>query len=357
MKRLYFQRYLKLTIGAVFAIPLVSLANAACQVNPNEISVGPAPTDSANQADCRTIQHEAGETEICGQPQRIVVLGPFVLEPLLALGIQPSAYAAHTDWHQGDYDNPSQQIPYLGEYVTHPLMNVGSAPQPSIEVLLQMQPDLILGTNFNNADEYEMLAQIAPTVLLQWDDAETNVRTIAQAVSSPEKAEQVLSARAQQVADAQSRFAAFVADYPNILLFSTNSELQHFSMGNSAHGLCSSLLIDLGFNLVSIPGLRDNQPGAAVPISLETLTQADDTDAIIVIGVREDQPSEKEEHRDHQLTELKRAWEENAIAQSLDASKAGRVYFIPAYMCLGLPGPIGTELYLEELKATLLPPN
>ena len=42
-------------------------------------------------------------------------------------------------------------------------------------------------------------------------------------------------------------------------------------------------------------------------------------------------------------------------AQSLDASQAGRVYFIPAYLCAGLPGPIGTELYLEELKEQLLP--
>ncbi|MGP1386521.1 MAG: hypothetical protein ACTS2F_23375 [Thainema sp.] len=46
-----------------------------------------------------------------------------------------------------------------------------------------------------------------------------------------------------------------------------------------------------------------------------------------------------------------------AIAQFLDASQAGRVYFIPAYFCRGLPGAIGTELYLEELKEQSLAPN
>jgi len=56
----------------------------------------------------------------------------------------------------------------------------------------------------------------------------------------------------------------------------------------------------------------------------------------------------------HQLKPLQQDWEANAIAQSLDASKDGRVYFIPAYLCLGLPGSIGTELYLEKLKALLL---
>lgn len=45
----------------------------------------------------------------------------------------------------------------------------------------------------------------------------------------------------------------------------------------------------------------------------------------------------------------------NEIAQSLEASKEGRVYYIPAYMCLGLTGAIGTELYLNELKTQLLP--
>ena len=60
---------------------------------------------------------------------------------------------------------------------------------------------------------------------------------------------------------------------------------------------------------------------------------------------------------DHQLSKLKQAWEKNAIAQSLAASQTGRVYFIPTYLCAGLPGPIGTELYLEELKEQLLTPN
>ena len=54
---------------------------------------------------------------------------------------------------------------------------------------------------------------------------------------------------------------------------------------------------------------------------------------------------------------MKQAWAKNAIAQSLDASKSDRVYFIPAYLCLGLPGTIGTELYLEELERQLLPPQ
>ncbi|WP_041780074.1 hypothetical protein [Allocoleopsis franciscana] len=58
-----------------------------------------------------------------------------------------------------------------------------------------------------------------------------------------------------------------------------------------------------------------------------------------------------------QLRQVQQKWEKSAIAQSLTASKSDRVYFVPAYICYGLPGPIGTELYLEELKEQLLSSN
>jgi iron complex transport system substrate-binding protein len=59
--------------------------------------------------------------------------------------------------------------------------------------------------------------------------------------------------------------------------------------------------------------------------------------------------------RANQLTKLQQTWKSNPIARSLKASKAGKVYFIiPSYLCLALPGPIGTNLYLEALKKQLL---
>jgi len=109
------RRYLPALLGVI--------AIAACQQTP----INPP---ASNQTDCRTISHKLGETEICSQPQRIAVLGPFILEPLLALGTQPIAFAELATWHQGDYDNPSYQIPYLGQYVTRPLINIGSIKNP-----------------------------------------------------------------------------------------------------------------------------------------------------------------------------------------------------------------------------------
>jgi len=324
------------------------VAIAACQQNP--------PPSASNQADCRIVPHELGETEICGQPQRIAVLGPFILEPLVAMGIQPIAFADHATWHQGDYDNPSQQIPYLGSYITNPLTNLGLAYQPAIETILKAQPDLILGAEFNNADHYEALSAIAPTLLLQWDDVDTNVRTIAQAVGHPEKAEPLLIETRQKIEAAQEEFASFLTEHSNVLLLSS-SQLQEIYVGNTAHGLCSTLLTDLGFNLVSPEGVGENKPGLPVAVFLETLSQVEDVDLVILLGSDLRELQNPDEFREDQLSALKQAWEENAIAQSLTPSQTGHVYFIPSYLCLGLPGPIGTELYLEELREQLLPAN
>lgn len=334
---------------------LASFAIAACQGRTDNAAVNSARPSAG--ADCRTIQHEMGETEICGQPQRIVVLGPYVLEPLLALNVQPIAFADHIMLHQGEYDNPSQQIPYLGERITQPLANVGLAYSPSIEALLKVQPDLILGTD-SNADQYETLSKIAPTLLLKWSDTEKTLRAVAEAVDRSKQAEQLLTETNQQIAASRETFAPVVAAQPKVLLLSS-SQLQEINLGNSAHGRCSSLIEELGFQLVAPPGF-DDATEALVPISLETLPQLNKADSIILLGSNFGEPNQLHGTNDfekHQLADLKQAWQENAVAQSLSASQAGRVYFIPAYLCLGLPGSIGTELYLNELKQQLLPAN
>lgn len=337
----------------------LAVAIAACRSTVNPHPAEHTRSSSSSSQSCRTIKHQSGVTKICGQPQNIVALGPFVLEPLLALEVQATAFADHVTLHQGPYDNPDQQILYLGKYVTNQPVNLGIAGQPSIEALLKLQPDLILGTQFNNADEYEILSKIAPTVLLKWDDVETNLTTIAKTVGYPEKAQQLLAEMDQRIINSRDRFSSFVTEHPNVLLLSTDSQLKSIHIGDSAHGLCASLLTDLGLNLVSLKGVAENQPGAPVPVSLEAITQVnDEAEAIVLLGSNHDselQTTDNLENR--QLIELKQTWEQNEIAQSLDASKAGRVYFIPAYLCLGLPGPIGTELYLEELKEQLLTPN
>ena len=288
--------------------------------------------------------------QIGDRPQRIVVLGPYVLEPLLALGVQPVAFADHVTFHQGDYDKPNEQIPYLGSMITQPL-----AYEPSIEAIAKVQPDLIIGIE-GNAKQYDTLSQIAPTILLNWIEPENNLKAIAKAVNRSQKAEQLLAETEQKIAEARKTFAPVVADNPNILLISSLQLKEIIPLQPSTR--CTSLPEQLGFQPLSIPGLEASQPNSPPPpISIEKLPELNDADSVVVLGYDFGEGKKADNFDRNQLSKIKQAWEKNAIAQSLDASKAGRVYFIPAYLCLGLPGAIGTELYLEELERQLLPPQ
>ncbi|MGD1900153.1 MAG: ABC transporter substrate-binding protein [Phormidesmis sp.] len=329
-------------------IGMTALLMAACQRTPNRPSAS-SPTNS------QTVEHVRGETEVCGQPENIVVLGSSMLESLLALDSQPVAYADYLASMKGEYDNPSQQIPYLGDRITGQLVNLGLVDQPEIETIVQVQPDLILGTEYN-ASQYETFSQIAPTLLLTWTDSKANLATIAQVLGKSEYAEALLAEWDQQITAARSNFAPVVASHPKVLILRSDN-LQEIYFGNQLFGTCASLVRELGFELASLPGFDESNSEAPTIVSVETLSQFNDADLILMLGTGFDQADQikgTDDFEDYQLSPLKQAWADSVIAQSLDASKAGKVYFIPYVSCAGLPGPIGTELYLEELKEQLL---
>ena len=49
------------------------LTIVSCQGRVEEVK-----DSSSNTTDCHTVEHEAGQTQICGQPERIVALGPYI---------------------------------------------------------------------------------------------------------------------------------------------------------------------------------------------------------------------------------------------------------------------------------------
>jgi iron complex transport system substrate-binding protein len=316
----------------------------------------PAPIVNSTTT-CRTIDHQMGQTEVCGQPERIVALGPNLLELLLVLQVQPVGFGDHIQFHTQDYDNPAMQIPYLGDRVTTRPINVGLNYTPNLEAVLRSQPDLIVGPSYVDGKTYEALSQIAPTLILDWFDPDTNLRTIATALDKSEQAEAALAQRQQTVQQARQHFAPLVATHPKVLMLSS-TDLSEIRLFTPYENSCATLVEELGFELVFPPGLNPAQLQNSLLISLEQISQMNQADWVMLFGVdfaATGKSTDPDSFQQHQLTRLQQSWETSAIAQSLDASKAGQVYFIPVYLCLGLPGPIGTELYLEELREQLLP--
>lgn len=309
----------------------------------------------ASSSQCQSVRHDRGETKICDRPQKIVALGSTMLENLLALEIQPVGYADYFSLPVSKFDRPSQQIPFLGEKVTNQPINLGSADRPSLETIAKLKPDLIIGTVEENSDKYDLLSQIAPTLLFKYakdDEWQQQIKIIANVLGLSDRAEGVIAKNSKRFAETKKALQPVVKTYPSMLVLGSDRLEQNLQIDPYNHDSnCSGLLEKIGFELVFPPN-SNKQQSQGGKVSLEILPQLD-ADSIVVQGWNSDFSNPSEDLVDRQLQNVKQEWNSNAIAQSLTASKANRVYFTSAYLCRAIPGPIGTEIFLDRLRQQL----
>ena len=342
-------------MGWAIAI-LLTVCNQPTASFQDSAESSPKPTEFSPEAesDCQIVAHDAGETQICGQPQTVVTIGPNMLELLLALDIQPIGHAEYFPSPIRTFDQPAKQIPYLGERLTGQPRNIGTAHDPSIEAIAELDPDVILGDSIKNADEYDLLSQIAPTLLLTYDDADndwsSDLRTLATALNRINQADAVIADVREKQTALREAIAPFVLQYPHVLLLLSHHLSQSIQL-ETRHSACGSLLENLGFQVIVPVELKDSMQ-ASHDISLEALTQLD-ADLIIVEAFNRDARATTQDPVAEQLHTVKQQWHENAIAQSMTASQEGHVYFTTVYLCHGLQGPIGTRIFIEELQQQL----
>ncbi|MBD2299141.1 iron-siderophore ABC transporter substrate-binding protein [Nostoc sp. FACHB-190] len=309
------------------------------------------------RGDCQTVQHLGGETQICGQPKRIVVLNPKMLDIVLLLGVQPIGYAEIFSNRRGDFDRPQEQIPYLGDRITHPIANLGMSSKPSLETIIKLKPDLILGDIRGNQQQYSQLSQIAPTLLFdyvggnKWQDS---LQAIAQVLGRSNQAKKIIAAHRQQITKTRQALAPVVKTYPKVLMVSSEQLNSSINLVTPLD-FCGGLLEDIGFKLAKVS--NSTPTNITQPISVEILPQLN-ADLIIVQGhniVELSNIKNTTSFTKTQLQSVQKSWQTNTLAQSLRASRNNRVYFIPTYICLGLPSPSGTQITLQSLQEQLLP--
>lgn len=337
----------RLKLKTMVLLIALAIASGACN--------RPSPSTSTD-ADCRAIAHDSGETEVCGQPQKVVTIGPNLLELLLALEVQPIAHAEYFSFPTRQFDQPDQQIPYLGKYLTGQPENVGTAESPSLEAIAKLKPDLILADSGKNKDEYELLSKIAPTLLFDYSGAgstwQSDLQALGQALQKADKATAVVAESQQQIAKLKTNFQPIVAKDPKVLLL-LSEQLNQGVRLETANSACGALLEDVGFQVV-VPADLSQSPEPSHVISLESLTNLD-MDWILIEGFSSQNIAKTPNPEAQQVKAIKKEWNENAIAQSLPASKEGKVYFTPVYLCHALLGPIGTEIFLKDLHQKLAP--
>ena len=123
---------------------LGGVALAGCGQSPPEQAQVDGPT--------RTVEHRLGTIEVPETPQRVVTLDPVSLQSAVATGVIPIATA------DGDTE-PLESIADLRS-----VESVGFGSEPNLERIVELNPDLILGSDDFTAGIYERLSQIAPTV-------------------------------------------------------------------------------------------------------------------------------------------------------------------------------------------------
>ncbi|TWH55441.1 iron-siderophore ABC transporter substrate-binding protein [Dulcicalothrix desertica] len=297
--------------------------------------------------DCRVVEHAVGKTKICGKPQKIAVLEPKILSMMLALDVQPSAYADAYLLRLRQFSNPSQQIPYLGSFVTSQPINLGERNNPSLESLTLLKPDLILGLN---SQENQLFSSIAPTVLIDneenWQD---NIKIVAKALDSQKNIPSIITLQEQQLQKVRTQLAPLVNTHPRVLNITCSQSMNYIEV--IYNGDTIKLLEKIGFKPVLLADV-ERKLGARPQINLETLSQLDAD--IVIISTWVDNWDGKSTYT-VPFQELKQKWSKNPLLHNSRAWKEGRVYFVDYTLWGGVIGPpIGNSLILKQLPSLLL---
>ena len=218
-------------------------------------------------------QHERGELELSGTPERIVALDWAATEALLLLGVTPVGV--------GDRD-------YYPVWVKEPVLppgayNVGARRSPSLEAIAELRPDLIV-TSGHLVSAWELLESIAPTFVMSiydesgepFERARAMLLTLGDILDREELAFAQLRELDAALAENRRRLdAAGLADRPIALINFMDD--RHVRV-NASNGIFGAALAGLGLkNAWQAPG---NVWGFAVA-GLEDL--ADRPDARIVV--------------------------------------------------------------------------
>lgn len=284
---------------------------------------------ASKSSECRVVQHKFGETCIPWKPERIVALDPRItLDPLVALGIKPIGFAAY---------GVKEKETLLGvslEQVTGS-ENVGIPWQPSLEKILMLKPDLILRTDYSDADQlYKLESAIAPTLpvpnetrmaemgLINEAYFKHNLRYIAKVVGQEAKAEEVLSQYQKRIEELKKRLGDQLQQIEISVLFYGEGYIWPIMEGDTISTICS----DIGLRHKFLPDGEDWM------LSIETIAQYD-ADALFIVDIDKRSPS---------------FFFQNPMFGNLAAVKNNRAYVVSQESWRGL-GISGANKILDDL--------
>lgn len=287
--------------------------------------------DASTGGDTRTIEHAGGVTEVAVRPARVAALDVTLASNLASLGLTPVAGPGlAAGWLEA-------QAPLLADGVDPSAIEaIGEDGEPNLEALARVAPEVILGTSLN-ADLYDRLVAIAPTVLIErGTNAEWKRRFDAAATAV---------GRADEAARVRDRYRQAIDSLPDSVraaevAFVRPDDGSQFRIDGSG-GFAGSVAADAGIGITDAPeGLGEDSDSAGfVTLSGERLDVLAAADLIVVPDFSAVSPD---------LEPALAVFERNPLWASLPAVRDGRL--------LSVPGPIynGGDYTPAELLLTAI---
>jgi iron complex transport system substrate-binding protein len=180
------------TLASSFAVAALLLTG--CSTGADAAAV-PGAAEAGASSGTHAVEHARGTTEVPNGAQRIVTLEPLQLDTAVSLGVTPIGAAVAS--------NVSGMPAYLGlDGVTA----VGTVPEPDLESIAALKPDLIVGTESRHSKLYEQLESIAPTVFMesQADPWQENALLVGETLGMVDETQELLDGfndRCEQIKD------------------------------------------------------------------------------------------------------------------------------------------------------------
>ncbi|MBE9005514.1 iron-siderophore ABC transporter substrate-binding protein [Fortiea sp. LEGE XX443] len=321
-----YRRILKKHLPLFFLLTLAFLLVTACHGN---IQSRVYTKTQLTSSECRIVRHKFGEACVPLNPQRLIVMNETDLEAVLALGVKPIAAAEHNliTSRGRQFGNKADGI-----------ISIGKSAQPNLERIVQLNPDLILG-EYINAEDYQLLSQIAPTVTFEndftaWKEA---FLYIGEVLGKSTQAQEVLSQYQKRVTEFQNAMGEELGKIKVCVsrFYAGNQETEF----RTIFSFPGHLLSEIGLASPKIQQQLTKPKSPRVGVSIERL---DLLDADILFALL-DPGSEKHFQR----------YQQNPLWQYLNVVKNQRVYVVDSgYWIFG--NILSANAILDDLNKYIL---
>lgn len=301
-----------LIVGSILLAAILALAGCG-----DGGSSGGGEKESAG----RVTEHEMGETEISGTPERVVALEFSYVDALASLGVTPVGIA--------DDGKADRIIPQIRSEIGEDWTSVGTRAEPDLEQIANLEPDLILADSARHEEIYDQFSQIAPTIVLNSFEAsyEENLdssRVIGEALNRETEME-------QRLAEHEEKMNSLASEVP----------------GDESRKMMAAVA-DADYFSVHTPGTYT--PGVLTELGLPYSMEGEEKEAYLKIGLE-------------QLTEINpdvmflmtsgdktvlEEWKDDEVWQSLKAVESGQVYEVDRNLWSRSRGVISAEAIAED---------